>query len=96
MSPRWPLALPLLALVACGDKYDGGEDPDAVDGSGDGAGGDDGGGSGGGEDNHPPTAPTVALTPDPTDTTDDLVALASGSTDVDGDPVTYIYSWRVG
>jgi hypothetical protein len=102
MSRLWTLALPLVALVACGDKYDEGKEPDAVEGGG-GSAGDDGGGSGGsggddgggGEDNHAPTAPTVTLTPDPAETTDDLVAMASGSTDVDGDTVTYTYTWAV-
>ncbi|MEC8381491.1 MAG: Ig-like domain-containing protein [Myxococcota bacterium] len=40
-----------------------------------------------------PTQPTVSLTPIPAYTTDDLVATASGSTDPDGQPVTYTYEW---
>jgi len=40
-----------------------------------------------------PTAPTVTIAPDPAYTDDDLVASASGSTDDDGDTVTYGYAW---
>ena len=40
-----------------------------------------------------PTAPTVTISPDPAYTDDDLVASASGSTDDDGDTVTYSYTW---
>ncbi len=43
--------------------------------------------------NAAPTAPTVTIAPaDPT-TNDSLRATASGSTDADGDPVTYSYQW---
>jgi hypothetical protein len=40
-----------------------------------------------------PTAPTVTISPDPAYADDDLVASASGSTDDDGDTVTYSYAW---
>jgi len=40
-----------------------------------------------------PTAPTVTISPDPAYTDDDLVASASGSTDDDGDTITYSYAW---
>lgn len=40
-----------------------------------------------------PTQPTVLLQPDPAYTTDDLVAIASGSTDPDGQSISYIYEW---
>ena len=43
-----------------------------------------------------PTAPDIALNPDPAVTTDDLtVAIVADSTDVDGDPITYSYAWSV-
>ena len=43
-----------------------------------------------------PTAPVVALTPDPATTSDDLVAnILTDSTDPDGDPITYAYAWSV-
>ena len=41
----------------------------------------------------PPTAPSLTLTPDPAYTTNDLMVAASGSNDVDGDPITYGYEW---
>ena len=40
-----------------------------------------------------PTAPFVSLNPDPAYTDDDLVATASGSTDGDGQTVSYAYNW---
>ena len=41
-----------------------------------------------------PTAPTVAITPDPADTDDALTAAVTGaSTDPEGDPVSYRWSW---
>ena len=43
-----------------------------------------------------PTAPEVELTPDPADTSDDLVVtITTDSTDADGDPITYSYAWSV-
>ena len=41
-----------------------------------------------------PTAPSVSLSPNPVYTNDDLVATASGSTDGDGQAVSYAYEWR--
>ncbi|MGC9317329.1 MAG: PKD domain-containing protein [Armatimonadota bacterium] len=43
--------------------------------------------------NSPPTAPTVALSPSSPTASDDLVASADGSTDPDGDAVSYDYAW---
>ena len=43
--------------------------------------------------NTPPTAPTVTLNPDPVYGDGTLTAAAVGSTDLDGDPVTYAYQW---
>lgn len=44
--------------------------------------------------NTPPTAPsTVTVTPGAPITTDDLLVSASGSTDADGDGLTYQYQW---
>jgi ABC-type transporter MlaC component len=44
--------------------------------------------------NSPPTAPTnVAVTPLPAYTDTDLTATAAGSTDLDGDPLSYEYQW---
>ena len=40
-----------------------------------------------------PTVPTVTISPDPAYTDDDLVGAATGSTDDDGDTVTYGYAW---
>ena len=48
---------------------------------------------GGAPANHPPTRPTVSISPTSPKTTDDLVASASGSTDADGDTITYKYAW---
>ena len=43
--------------------------------------------------NTPPTAPTVAINPTGATSSDTLIASASGSTDVDGQSVTYTYEW---
>ena len=43
--------------------------------------------------NSVPTQPSVSLTPMPAYTTDALLAVASGSTDADNDPITYFYEW---
>lgn len=43
--------------------------------------------------NRPPTAPTVRLKPRHPKPSDDIVCTASGSTDPDGDQVTYRYQW---
>ncbi len=43
--------------------------------------------------NTPPTQPTVVISPASPNTADSLRANASGSTDPDGDPVTYKYQW---
>ena len=43
--------------------------------------------------NTPPTAPTVAITPTSATSSDTLSASATGSTDVDGQSVTYTYEW---
>ncbi len=43
--------------------------------------------------NTPPTRPTVSINPVSPKTADDLICLASGSLDADGDPITYSYSW---
>jgi hypothetical protein len=43
-----------------------------------------------------PTAPTVAITPDPATSADDLVvAVTVPSTDEEGDAITYSYAWTV-
>lgn len=41
----------------------------------------------------PPTQPSVTIAPALPKTADNLVATASGSTDADGDPITYKYAW---
>ena len=43
--------------------------------------------------NTAPTQPTLSLSPVNPDTTVDITALASGSTDADGDTVSYLYAW---
>ena len=43
--------------------------------------------------NTPPTAPTINLTPDPILGTEQLIAIASGSLDPDGDSISYLYEW---
>ena len=43
--------------------------------------------------NTPPTAPSVSLTPNPVYSTQTLTAVASGSTDADGQSVSYNYQW---
>ena len=40
-----------------------------------------------------PTAPSVDIAPDPATTTDALTATAYGSTDADGQSVSYAYAW---
>jgi hypothetical protein len=40
-----------------------------------------------------PTAPAVSIAPDPATSADDLTATASGSTDPEGQTVTYSYEW---
>ena len=40
-----------------------------------------------------PTQPTVTITPDPATSSDVLTAIATGSTDPEGSPVTYTYEW---
>lgn len=43
-----------------------------------------------------PTAPTVTITPSaPVETVDDLICAASGSTDADGQAVSYVATWTV-
>lgn len=41
----------------------------------------------------PPTAPTISISPNPAYSSDDLNATVGGSTDSDGDPITYSYQW---
>jgi hypothetical protein len=43
--------------------------------------------------NTPPTAPTVTLSPDPVYGTGTLTAVATGSVDADGHPISYSYQW---
>jgi hypothetical protein len=43
--------------------------------------------------NNPPTAPTVQISPSAPTTSDDLIAIALGASDADGDPITYSYEW---
>ncbi len=43
--------------------------------------------------NTPPLNPVVSISPDPANTNDSLTVVASGSTDIDGDTVTYSYEW---
>ena len=43
--------------------------------------------------NTAPTTPDVSITPDPADANDTLFASASGSTDADGDNISYGYEW---
>ena len=45
--------------------------------------------------NNPPTAPTVRFTPTLPTTNDNILAQISGSVDVDGDPITFLYDWRL-
>jgi hypothetical protein len=45
--------------------------------------------------NTPPTAPSVTLTPTTPDTTVDIVAQASGSTDAEGASISYGYVWTL-
>ncbi|MGC6507368.1 MAG: hypothetical protein ACON4U_03085 [Myxococcota bacterium] len=41
----------------------------------------------------PPTSPSVSISPNPAYTSDTLTGMATGSSDADGDPITYGYSW---
>ena len=43
--------------------------------------------------NTPPTSPVLQISPDPADTDDSLVVIASGSSDADGNSVSYSYQW---
>lgn len=43
----------------------------------------------------PPSAPSVVITPDPATSADDLVAVATGSVDPEGEAVTLSYTWFV-
>ena len=43
--------------------------------------------------NTPPTAPTVTISPNPAYTTNTIQVSVGGSSDADGDPVTYSYAW---
>ena len=43
--------------------------------------------------NTPPTAPNVTLSPDPISSTQTLNVVATGSTDADGDNISYSYQW---
>ena len=43
--------------------------------------------------NDPPTAPTLTVTPGVAYTNDDIIAVASGSTDSEGHTVSYTYEW---
>jgi len=45
--------------------------------------------------NQAPSAPTVEITPSSPSTREDFTCDASGSEDLEGDPVTYSYAWRV-
>lgn len=45
--------------------------------------------------NTPPTAPLVTFTPAIPGTNDSILAQPSGSTDVDLDPISYLYDWRL-
>jgi len=49
---------------------------------------------GGGSENSPPSVASVAITPDPARTTDDLAATPSGWQDPDGDPEGYHWQWE--
>lgn len=45
--------------------------------------------------NSPPTAPTMSsITPNPSYKNSTMTSTASGSTDIDGDSITYYYEWR--
>jgi hypothetical protein len=43
--------------------------------------------------NNPPTAPTVSVSPTSPNSDDALLVFATGSTDLDGDNVSYTYQW---
>ncbi|MEC7985400.1 MAG: hypothetical protein VX278_09565, partial [Myxococcota bacterium] len=43
--------------------------------------------------NNSPTAPIVTISPTPAQTGDNLIAVASGSNDADGDNITYQFEW---
>lgn len=42
-----------------------------------------------------PTTPTVSLSPNNPDTTMDIMVQSSGSTDADGDNISYLYAWTI-
>lgn len=45
--------------------------------------------------NTAPTPPQILFTPTNPGTNDNISALATGSTDADGDPINYLYDWRL-
>ena len=45
--------------------------------------------------NTPPTAPQVSFSPSTAGTNDNVLVQASGSIDTDGDPINYLYDWRL-
>jgi len=45
--------------------------------------------------NTPPTAPQVQFSPSVVGTNDNILVQSSGSIDVDGDPINYLYDWRL-
>ena len=46
--------------------------------------------------NSPPTGASVSITPQaPVENVDDLTCTGSSATDLDGDAVTYVFSWTV-
>ncbi len=45
--------------------------------------------------NSSPSAPTVTISPNPANTTDDLSVTASGSQDPDNDTISYSYNWTL-
>ena len=43
--------------------------------------------------NSAPTQPTVSIAPNPAYENDDLICSPANSTDIDGDPINYLYEW---